>query len=155
VKIARAWATSAALVVLAGCGGPLIMQFKGGEKLNQNDKTPPENIPVDVRIFLLKDKASFEAASVEQLWKKEQYTAVLGQDLVGEPREINVTAQGPGDAPKKLDLGSIPADVRYVGIMAMISKKTDPPSVRHKAVPKQEADDYLFQLVEYRLEAKK
>lgn len=150
MRIAR---TAAALLVLAlaGCGGPLILRFQGGDKLNFNDKTPPESLPVVVKVFLLKDKASFEAASVEQLWTKDKYKAVLGGDLVGEPREIPVFAT----KADKLDLGAVPAEVRFIGVLAMYQKKTDPPSKRHAAVPKDDADDYVFHLDEYRLEPKK
>jgi type VI secretion system VasD/TssJ family lipoprotein len=153
VRFAR-MAAALALLSAVGCGGPLILQFKGGEKLNMNTKEPPENIPVDVRVFLLKDKAAFMNAAVEQLWTKEKYKAVLGSDLVGEHREILITAQGKADAPKKLDLGVIPPDVRFIGIMAMISKKSDPPAVRHTAVAKEDAASKIFELVEYRLDVK-
>jgi type VI secretion system VasD/TssJ family lipoprotein len=147
-------AAAVAVLALAGCGGPLILQIHGGEKLNQNDKTPPENLPVDVRVFLLKDKTAFETASMEQLWTKEKYKGVLGSDLVGEVRQLTIMAQGAAEPPKKLDLGVIPPDVKYVGIMAMISKKGDPPARRHVAVPKELAASKIFELIEYRLEVK-
>ena len=89
-------------------------------------------------------------APFEQLWK-DKYKAILGADVVGEPRTITIFAS----KQDKLDLGAIPADVRFIGIMAMIQKKTDPPSLRHTAVPKEDADDYVFKLIDYRLEAKK
>jgi len=137
------------LLAVAGCGGPLILQFRGGPNLNQNDKTPPENIPVDVRVFLLKDKTAFVTAPFEQLWK-DKYKAVLGADVVGEPRTITIVAS----QPDKLDLGQIPTEVRFIGIMAMIQKKTEPPSLRHTAVPKDEAASKIFELVDYKLVVK-
>jgi type VI secretion system VasD/TssJ family lipoprotein len=149
VRHARLAAALLALA-LAGCGGPLVLQFRGGEKLNLNAKEPPESIPVVVRVFLLKDKATFQTTAIEQLWTKEKYKAALGSDLVGEPREITIFAS----KPDKLDLGKIEADVRFVGIMAMYQKKTDPPSVRHVAVPKEEAAAKIFELVDYRIEVK-
>lgn len=140
-----------ALVSLAGCGGPLILRLEGADKLNQNQKTPPENIPVTVLIFLLKDKGSFTNASVEQLWTKEKAKAVLGADQVGEARERTVNASDKGI---KVDLGQMPPDVRFIGLVAKLPKQ-DPPVQRHIAVPKDEADDVVFELVEYRLDVKK
>ena len=61
----HAWAAAAvAFLALTGCGGPLVMKFRGGERVNMNPKE--ENIPVDVRVFLLKDKAAFMNASIER-----------------------------------------------------------------------------------------
>lgn len=144
-------AAAVAVLALAGCGGPLVMRFDAGEKLNQVPKTPPENTPVTVMVFLLKDKASFNNASAEQLWTKEKAKAVLGADQVGEARETTINASDKG---VKVDLGAVPADVRYIGVMAKMPKQ-DPPVQRHIAVPKDEADDYPFELVDYKIEFKK
>lgn len=144
---------AAALVLLglAGCGGPLILKFQGAEVLNpKKGANPPENIPVDVKVFLLKDAGSFTKAPFEQLWGK--YKEILGTDLVGEPRKINIMAA----QKKTMDLGEVPKDVRFIGIMAMYQEKADgPPQQRHVAYPKEEADSVVFELIEYRLEVKK
>ena len=143
---------SAALLVLAlaGCGGPLKLQFKGGDVLSPV-KDPPENTPVDVRVFLLKDKGAFEKATFESLWGNK-YKDVLGSDVVGEPRPITIMAKDK----KELNLGEIAKEVRFIGVMAMYqSKAPGAPQTRHVAVTKEDADDYVFELIEFRLEAKK
>ena len=146
----RTMSAAVLVLALAGCGGPLILQFKGGDVLNPV-KDPPENTPVDVRVFLLKDKGSFEKATFESLWGNK-YKDVLGSDVVGEPRPITIMAKDK----KKLDLGEIPKEVRFIGIMAMYQAKAPgAPQTRHLAVSKEEADDYVFEVVEFRLEAKK
>ena len=150
MRHARVAAVLGALA-FAGCGGPLIIMFEGGERLNPVDKTPPENTPVTVMVFLLKDKASFATASVEQLWTKEKAKAVLGGDQVGEVRERTINAN---DKAVTVNLGTIPADVRFIGVVAKLPKQ-DPPVTRHLAVPKDEADDYPFYLVDYKIEIKK
>jgi type VI secretion system VasD/TssJ family lipoprotein len=145
--------TAAAAVValaLAGCGGPLILRFQGGDVLAPV-KDPPENTPVDVRVFLLKDKGTFEKATFESLWGTK-FKDVLGSDLVGEPRPINIMAKDK----KSLNLGEIPKEVRFIGVMAMYQgKAAGPPQQRHVAVAKEDADDVVFELIEYRLEVKK
>lgn len=147
MRIAKA-ASALVLVAAVGCGGPLILRFEGGEKLNQNmTKTPPENIPVTVLVFMLKDKGSFTNASVEQLWTPEKAKAVLGQDQVDEARPKTVNA---GDKGLTLDLGKVHTDVRFIGVVAKLPKQ-DPPTVRHIALPKDEADDGVFMLVNYEL----
>jgi len=150
VKHLRTAATAVIALALAGCGGPLILQFQGAEKLNLNDKEPPESVPVEVRVFLLKDKASFTNAPFEQLWG-QKYKAVLGADVVGEPRTITIFAS----KKSPLDLGTVPTDVRFIGVMAMYQKKGEGTVKRHEAVSKEDADDVIFELIEYRLEVKK
>ncbi len=149
---ARTAAAAVLALALAGCGGPLILQFKGADVLNPNRAlNPPENIPVDVRVFLLKDNGTFMKANFEQLWGAK-YKDVLGTDLMGEPRPLTIMAS----QTKKLDLGEIPKDVRFIGVMAMYQTKADgPPQQRHVAVAKEDADDVVFELIEYRLEVKK
>jgi len=150
VRHARMAAVLAGLA-FAGCGGPLIVRFDALDKLNQVAKTPPENTPVTLMVFRLKDKASFMNASVEQLWTKEKAKGVLGADLVGEIIETTINASDKG---VKVDLGAVPADVRYIGVVAKMPKQ-EPPVQRHIAVPKDEADDYPFELVDYKIEFKK
>jgi type VI secretion system VasD/TssJ family lipoprotein len=146
--------TAAAVVALAlaGCGGPLILRFEGSDIVNPNRRlNPPENLPVDVRVFLLKDNGTFEKANFEELWK-DKYKAVLGADLVGEPRSITINAKDK----KTLNLGEIPKEVRFIGLMAMYQEKAEgPPQKRHLAVAKDDADDFVYQLIEYRIEVKK
>ena len=151
--VRHAWlaVVAAAAAGLAGCGGPTVIRFQAGERVNQVQKDKPENTPANLMIFLLKDNASFNNASPEQLWSKEKAKAVLGADLAGEPRETTVNA---GDPESKIDLGALPADVRFVGVLARLPKQ-DPPVTRHIAVKKDEADDFPFLVVDYKLEVKK
>jgi type VI secretion system VasD/TssJ family lipoprotein len=151
VRLAKA---AAALVLLAavGCGGPMILRFEGGERLNPNmAKNPPENIPVTVLIFKLKENGPFANATAEQLWTPEKAKAVLGQDQVGEARPQTINASDKG---VKVDLGQLPADVRYIGIVAKLPKQ-DPPKTRHLVLPKDEADDGVFLVVDYELKVVK
>ena len=150
MRIAKA---AAALVLLAavGCGGPMILQFRGAEILNpKKDVTPPVNNPVDVKVFLLKDGGSFSNAVFEQLWGK--YKEILGADLVGEPKQATIMA----GRTKEMNLGEVPKDVRFIGVMAMYQQKAEgAPQQRHTALAREDADDVVFELVEYRLEVKK
>ena len=150
MKHMRTAAAAVVALALAGCGGPLILRFQGGGVLAPV-KDPPENTPVDVRVFLLKDKGTFEKATFESLWGTK-FKDVLGSDLVGEPRPINIMAKDK----KSLNLGEIPKEVRFIGVMAMYQgKAAGPPQQRHVAVAKEDADDVVFELIEYRLEVKK
>ena len=150
MKHMRTAAAAVVALALAGCGGPLILRFQGGDVLAPV-KDPPENTPVDVRVFLLKDKGTFEKATFESLWGTK-FKDVLGSDLVGEPRPINIMAKDK----KSLNLGEIPKEVRFIGVMAMYQgKAAGPPQQRHVAVAKEDADDVVFELIEYRLEVKK
>jgi type VI secretion system VasD/TssJ family lipoprotein len=141
---------AAVLVAVAatGCGGPLILRFQGTEPLNVN--AVGESTPVDVRVFLLKDSGSFTKAPFEQLWG-DKYKQVLGADVVGEPREDTIYA---GNA-KKMDLGEIPKEVRFIGIMAKYGKQDEAKSERHFAVAKEDADDFLYELTGYKILRKK
>ena len=148
---ARMAAVSAAVLAalaLAGCGGPLILEFRGADRLNLNDKD--ECVPVEVRVFLLKDKGSFAKASFEQLWGAK-YKEVLGTDVVGEPRPITIFAS----KATPLNLGELPKEVRFIGVMAMYQRKAEEGMKRHVVVDRDEAGSQIFELIEYRLELKK
>ena len=148
MKELRTWLAAAVVAAAAvGCGGPTIVRFQGIEPLNLNEKG--ETTPVEVRIFLLKDGGSFNKAQIEQLWGPK-YKEVLGGDVVGEPRQVTIYA----GAEKKVDLGPIPAEVRFVGIMGMFGKREEK-TERHFAVAKEDADDFLFELTGYTLRKKK
>ncbi len=136
-------------VVAIGCGGgPLDIRVRGVEPLNVNEKG--ESTPIDVRIYTLKDNAKFEKALFEDLWTKDK--EVLGDNMIGEPKQITINP-GKADAQARVEqLGVLPPEVRYIGIMALYSKGKG--EQRHIAVARDQADDYIFEFTEYKVKFK-
>ena len=126
-------------------GGPSALFFRGVKPLNENDRKEPNS--VKVRVYQLKDDARFNQATVEKLWT--DHKGALGEDLVAM-KEETVFPGAADDEPKKVELGELPADVRFIGILALFMKEDDK-GPRKLLLPKAEAKTVL-RLTGYHIE---
>jgi type VI secretion system VasD/TssJ family lipoprotein len=134
-----------AAVILSGCGGPSQVGILGSHQLNVNELG--ESTPVKVRIYKLRDSQKFMQCSFEELWTDDK--KALGEDRVEDP--INLTVI-PGGQQQTVDLGEPGGDVRYFGIMALISKKPEGEADGRRAVvSKDKANSTTFELSGYRI----
>lgn len=133
----------AATFALAACNSVSRLRVRGVAPLNLNEAN--ESVPVDVRIYQLKDDARFARAKAEDLWVKPK--EVLADDIVSE-KKITVFPGRPEDAPQDVEIGKLPPEVRFVGILALYSK-TDEKGPRHLVLPRGEADNRVLRFSGY------
>jgi type VI secretion system VasD/TssJ family lipoprotein len=139
---------AAGLTLLAACGGPSALYFRGVKPMNENDRK--ESNSVKVRIYQLKDDARFNQATVDKLWTDHQ--GALGEDFVAMKEAI--VFPGSADDPyKSVELGELPDHVRFVGILALYPKEDDK-GPRKLTLPKSETGGVL-RFTGYRIEKEK
>ncbi len=138
-------APAVALALLGACAAPLRLQVLGIKPLNENDRK--ESTPVDVRIYLLKDNARFERATIEGLWTKDKET--LAEDLVSV-KTVTVFPGAEGDKPQEVDLGIPDVSVRFVGVLGLYSRE-EAGQPRKVVVPVREADAAVWEFTGYRV----
>lgn len=98
-------------ILYIGCGpGMVKFQINAVENLSPGPDGEPH--PVIVKIYMLKQKNSFESAEYSSLWNKPQET--LGEDLSGKPLLIEV-APGEKNIIKELPK---PKEAAFIGIVA-------------------------------------
>lgn len=136
-------AAVAATLVLVACSSATRLRVRGVTPLNINDAS--ESVPVDVRIYQLKDDARFRNAKAEEIWVKPKET--LADDIVSETK-ITVFPGRSEDAPRDVELGQLPPEVRFVGILALYSK-TDDKGPRHLVLPRAEAHNRVLRFSGY------
>ena len=139
-----------AMTLLAGCGSTTSLRVHGISPLNKNEAG--ESTPVDVRIYMLRDDRKFTSAPFDQLWTSEK--DALGNDMVGDHTLITVFPAEASDKPKDVSLGTVPADVKFIGVMALYPKQEDK-GERRVAVPAGDAPGYVFEFTGYRIQLKK
>jgi len=105
--------------LLAGCGGPRVVDLSvhGVAPLNPNEAK--ESTPVDVRVWPLGGADRFKAATVDQLWVDAKGT--LAGDLIGEPASFTVFPGSAAD-PAVVQRIEMPAGTRFVGVLAMYQR---------------------------------
>ena len=131
--------------LLAGCGGPTKIQVLGSHQLNVNEEG--ESTVVKVRIYKLKDSQKFMQCTFEDLWVDDR--KALGEDRLEDPLLLTVI---PGGQPHTVDLGEPGGDLRFFGVMALISKKPEEEGEGRRAVVSAEAaDGATFELSGYRI----
>jgi len=137
-----------AMSLLAACGGPSALYFRGVKPMNENERK--ESNSVKVRIYQLKDDARFNQATVDKLWTDHQ--AALAEDLVAMKEAI--VFPGSADDPyKTVELGELPDSVRFIGILALYPKEDDK-GPRKLVLPKAESGSIL-RFTGYRIEKEK
>ena len=134
---------AAATLSLVACNPATRLRVRGVAPLNLNEAN--ESVPVDVRIYQLKDDARFARAKAEDLWVKPK--EVLAEDVVAE-KKITVFPGRPEDAPQDVEIGQLPPEVRFVGILALYSK-TDDKGPRHLVLPREEANNRILRFSGY------
>jgi type VI secretion system VasD/TssJ family lipoprotein len=137
------WA--AALGALAACTNVASGGVRGIRPLNVNDQS--ESNSVDVRFYQLKDDARFKEAPVEKLWTDDK--AALGEDLLAVKTVTIFPGTGEGPA-TTVELGELPAAVRFVGVLALFSKE-DKKGPRKLVLSKDEAKGFALVLTEYHI----
>jgi type VI secretion system VasD/TssJ family lipoprotein len=129
----------------AGCGGPTKIELLGSHELNVNPEG--ESTPVKVRVYKLKDSQKFVQCAFEDLWVDDR--KALGEDRLEDPLLFTVI---PGGQPIPVDLGEPGGDVRFIGIMALISKKPDGEADGRRAlIPAEAANGSTFELSGYKI----
>ena len=123
---------AAGLAFLAACGGPSALYFRGVKPMNENDRR--ESNSVTVRVYQLKDDARFNQATVEKLWTDPK--GALADDLVAM-KEAKVFPGAADDQANKVELGELPNDVRFIGVLALYPKE-DEKGPRKLVLPKAE-----------------
>jgi type VI secretion system protein VasD len=126
-------ATAGLAASLAACGGPAYVRVRGVSPLNLNDSN--ESTPVDVRLYQLKDDGRFTRARVEELWTRDK--EVLADDLIAQ-KKVTVFPGREDEAPKEVEIGELPGECRFVGVLALFSKADDK-GPRHLVIPAKEA----------------
>ena len=111
---------AAGLALLAACGGPSSLYYRGVKPMNENDRR--ESNSVDIRIYQLKDDARFNQATIDKLWGEDK--SVLGDDLVAM-KTATVLAGSADDKERSVELGELPEAVRFVGVLALYPKEDD------------------------------
>jgi type VI secretion system VasD/TssJ family lipoprotein len=137
-----------ALALLASCGGPSALYFRGVKPMNENERK--ESNSVKVRIYQLKDDARFNQATVDKLWTDHQ--GALAADLVAM-KEATVFPGSADDPYKSVELGELPDQVRFIGILALYPKEDDK-GPRKLILPKSETSGVL-RFTGYRIEKEK
>src|ERR1043165_214565 len=111
---------AAGLALLAACGGPSSLYYRGVKPMNENERK--ESNSVDIRIYQLKDDARFNQATIDKLWGDDK--AALGDDLVAM-KTATVFAGSADDKERSVELGELPESVRFVGVLALYPKEDD------------------------------
>jgi len=128
---------AAGLALLAACGGPSSLYYRGVKPMNENDRK--ESNSVDIRIYQLKDDARFNQATIDKLWSDDK--AALADDLVAM-KSATVFAGSADDKERLVELGELPEAVRFVGVLALYPKEDDK-GPRKLLLPKSELGTVL------------
>ena len=116
-------------LVLGGCGqSPLSVRAVSPVNVNVDG----ESLPVQVRIYALRDDSRFRSALFSDLWTKDR--EVLGDDRLQDFKVANVAPRGPTGAPDEINLGELPKETRFIGIMALY-RHADEPDRRRIVLP--------------------
>jgi type VI secretion system protein VasD len=139
---------AAVVATLAACGGPSRLYVKGVKPLNENDRK--ESVPVDVRVYQLKDDSRFNQAAIDKLWTDDK--TVLGDDLVAV-KVITVFPGSVDDQEREIEIGELPQQVRFVGLLALYPKDDDKGS-RKLVVPASDAGKSILIFTGYHISKK-
>ena len=142
--VVRHWLPAVALLSLAlvGCGrSPLSVRAVSPVNLNVEG----ESLPVKVRIYALRDDGRFRSALFSDLWTRDR--EVLGDDRLQDAKVVIVAPRGPTGLPDEIDLGELPKDTRFIGIMALY-RRPDEPDRRRIVLPVDLVGDRIVELVD-------
>lgn len=131
---------------LVGCGGPSPMNVRAVAPVNLNEQG--ESLPVRLRIYELKDRSQFLAASFNDLWLDDR--KALGPDRLADPRYLVVQPGRPDGDALRYDLIEVAAGTRFIGIMALYPRSGEQDE-RRAVIALDELSDHVIELSGYRL----
>jgi type VI secretion system protein VasD len=137
------------MLVLAGCGGPAPLHVRAVMPVNLNEQG--ESLAVRLRVYELKDRTAFLAASFNDLWLDDR--KALGPDRLAEPRTLVVQPGRPDGEPLRYDLIEVAGGTRYIGVMALFPKSGEQDE-RRAVIPLDGLDDQVIELSGYQLKLK-
>ena len=135
----------ACLLFLSACGGAMSIYVRGLDPMNRNEKG--ESTPIDILIVQLKDDQKFKDAQWETLWEPKKS---LPDDTL-DVKTYTVFPGKPDDDPKRVDLGELNADCRFIGIVAKYEPQGEAEGPRHVVLEKDDADEYVFEFKDYKI----
>jgi len=131
---------------LTGCGGPSLLNVRAVAPVNLNEQG--ESLPVRLRIYELKDRSKFLAASFNDLWLDDR--KALGADRLADPRYLVVQPGKPDGNPLRYDLIEVAAGTRFIGVMALYPRSGEQDE-RRAAIVLDELGDHVIELSGYQL----
>ncbi len=134
---------------LVGCGGPSPLNVRAVAPVNLNEQG--ESLPVRLRIYELKDRSSFLAASFNDLWLDDR--KALGPDRLADPRYLVVQPGKPDSDALRYELIEVAAGTRFIGIMALYPRSGEQDE-RRVAIALDELGDRVIELSGYQLTLK-
>jgi len=139
------------MFLMIGCGSVKSIYIKGVDPMNLNFQG--ESTPVDVRIYQLRDDKRFNMAQFEDLWTKDE--KVLGDDKLSDPTVTTLYPGNKNDSPRKIDLGNLKTETRYLGILALYLGKGKDDHKRHMAISLKDAGKGVFTFTDYKIQIQK
>lgn len=136
-------------VVLGGCGGPSPLTVRAVAPVNLNAEG--ESLPVRLRLYELKDRSRFMAASFNDLWLDDR--KALGPDRLADPRQVVVQPGKADDEPRRYDLIEVTDGTRFIGVMALYPR-TGEQDERRAVIPLDDLGDRVIELSAYQLTVK-
>ena len=131
---------------LAGCGGPSPLNVRAVAPVNLNEQG--ESLPVRLRIYELKDRSQFLAASFNDLWLDDR--KALGPDRLADPRYLVVQPGKADDAALRYDLIEVATGTRFIGVMALYPRSGEQDE-RRAVIALDELGDHVIDLSGYQL----
>jgi type VI secretion system VasD/TssJ family lipoprotein len=145
-RFAFTLAGAVALLALPGCGAPSPLAVRAIAPVNLNEEG--ESLPVRLRLYELKDRSRFMAASFNDLWLDDR--KALGPDRLADPRQLVVPPGKPGDDPRRYSLISVAEGTRFIGVMALYAKSGEQDE-RRAVIALDELDDRVIELTGFQL----
>jgi type VI secretion system VasD/TssJ family lipoprotein len=132
---------------LVGCGGPSPLSVRAVAPVNLNEQG--ESLPVRLRIYELKDRSQFLAASFNDLWLDDR--KALGADRLADPRQLVVQPGKPDGNALRYDLIEVAAGTRFIGVMALYPRGGEQDDERRVAIALDDLSDHVIELSGYQL----
>jgi type VI secretion system VasD/TssJ family lipoprotein len=127
---------------LLSCG-PSPLTIRAVAPVNVNKEG--ESLPVKVRIYALIDDRRFVSALFSDLWLRDK--EVLGDDRLQDAKVFVIAPRDPTGKPDEIDLGALPQETRFIGVMALY-QHPDEPDRRRVVIPVDLLEDRIVELVD-------
>ncbi|MCK4608334.1 MAG: type VI secretion system lipoprotein TssJ, partial [Gammaproteobacteria bacterium] len=111
-KINVCWLLILAILLVGCTPAPIDVNINAAANLNQDQAG--KSLPIQVKIYQLRDKNAFQQATFRQLWQDDQ--AVLNKDIL-DKQQLTVKPNS-----KKTTVLKRNKDCRYVGVIAIFRR---------------------------------